>query len=127
MASPPLTPAVVPAVPVRPRRLRPRRQGRHARPAQEGRGRRGSPHPRAAATRPRRNRASTGGPAKLFVLDTNVLMHDPMSLFRFEEHDVYVPMMTLEELDDNKKGMSEVRAQRPPGHPQARRARRAPR
>ncbi|MDP2752212.1 MAG: PhoH family protein [Rhodocyclaceae bacterium] len=45
---------------------------------------------------------------KLFVLDTNVLMHDPMSLFRFEEHDVFVPMMTLEELDANKKGMSEV-------------------
>src|ERR1700716_350166 len=45
---------------------------------------------------------------KLFVLDTNVLMHDPTSLFRFEEHDVYLPMMTLEELDDHKKGMSEV-------------------
>ena len=35
-------------------------------------------------------------PAKLFVLDTNVLMHDPTSLFRFDEHDVYLPMMTLE-------------------------------
>ncbi|MCK9283641.1 MAG: PhoH family protein [Rhodocyclaceae bacterium] len=45
---------------------------------------------------------------KLFVLDTNVLMHDPNSLYRFEEHDIYVPMMTLEELDANKKGMSEV-------------------
>jgi PhoH-like ATPase len=45
---------------------------------------------------------------KLFVLDTNVLMHDPLSLFRFEEHDIFVPMMTLEELDANKKGMSEV-------------------
>ena len=45
---------------------------------------------------------------KLFVLDTNVLMHDPTSLFRFEEHDIFVPMMTLEELDANKKGMSEV-------------------
>ena len=45
---------------------------------------------------------------KLFVLDTNVLMHDPTSLFRFEEHDVYVPMATLEELDNNKRGMSEV-------------------
>jgi PhoH-like ATPase len=46
--------------------------------------------------------------SKLFVLDTNVLMHDPTSLFRFEEHDVFLPMVTLEELDDNKKGMSEV-------------------
>ncbi|WP_206998136.1 PhoH family protein [Trinickia mobilis] len=45
---------------------------------------------------------------KLFVLDTNVLMHDPTCLFHFEEHDVYLPMMTLEELDDHKKGMSEV-------------------
>ena len=45
---------------------------------------------------------------KLFILDTNVLMHDPLSLFRFEEHDIYVPMMTLEELDANKKGMTEV-------------------
>src|SRR5213082_2670052 len=45
---------------------------------------------------------------KLFVLDTNVLMHDPTSLFRFEEHDVFLPMVTLEELDDHKKGMSEV-------------------
>ncbi|MBC7795140.1 MAG: PhoH family protein, partial [Clostridia bacterium] len=45
---------------------------------------------------------------KLFVLDTNVLMHDPTSLFRFEEHDLYVPMAILEELDNNKKGMSEV-------------------
>ncbi|TBO32688.1 PhoH family protein [Aquabacterium lacunae] len=48
------------------------------------------------------------GPAKLFVLDTNVLLHDPMSLFRFEEHDVYLPMITLEELDGHKKGMTEV-------------------
>ena len=45
---------------------------------------------------------------KLFVLDTNVLMHDPTSMFRFEEHDLFIPMKTLEELDDNKKGMSEV-------------------
>ncbi|OGA50286.1 MAG: phosphate starvation-inducible protein PhoH [Betaproteobacteria bacterium RIFCSPLOWO2_12_FULL_62_13] len=45
---------------------------------------------------------------KLFVLDTNVLMHDPTSLFRFEEHDVYIPMAILEELDNNKKGVSEV-------------------
>ncbi len=52
--------------------------------------------------------AKKQAPTKLFVLDTNVLMHDPTSLFRFEEHDLFVPMMTLEELDNNKKGMSEV-------------------
>ncbi len=45
---------------------------------------------------------------KLFVLDTNVLMHDPTSLFRFEEHDVYLPIGTLEELDNHKKGLSDV-------------------
>jgi PhoH-like ATPase len=48
------------------------------------------------------------GPTKLFVLDTNVLMHDPMCLFLFEEHDVYLPMIVLEELDSHKKGMTEV-------------------
>jgi PhoH-like ATPase len=53
-------------------------------------------------------RVDKSGISKLFVLDTNVLMHDPSSLFRFEEHDVYLPMMTLEELDDHKKGMTEV-------------------
>lgn len=46
--------------------------------------------------------------SRLFVLDTNVLLHDPSSLFRFDEHDVYLPMVTLEELDAHKKGMSEV-------------------
>jgi PhoH-like ATPase len=45
---------------------------------------------------------------KLFVLDTNVLMHDPTCLFRFEEHDVYLPIGTLEELDNHKKGLSDV-------------------
>jgi len=45
---------------------------------------------------------------KLFVLDTNVLMHDPSCVFRFEEHDVYLPIGTLEELDNHKKGMSDV-------------------
>jgi PhoH-like ATPase len=48
------------------------------------------------------------GPTKLFVLDTNVLLHDPMCLFRFEEHDIYLPMIVLEELDGHKKGMTEV-------------------
>lgn len=55
-----------------------------------------------------RRKREDDGVKKLFVLDTNVLMHDPSSLFRFEEHDVYLPIMTLEELDNHKKGMSEV-------------------
>ena len=45
---------------------------------------------------------------RIYVLDTNVLMHDPTALFRFEEHDVYLPMMVLEELDNGKKGHSEA-------------------
>lgn len=45
---------------------------------------------------------------RLFALDSNVLMHDPSSLFRFHEHDIFIPMMVLEELDANKKGNSEV-------------------
>ncbi len=65
-----------------------------------------APVARKAAARPRRRRDE--GPSKLFVLDTNVLLHDPTSLFRFDEHDVYLPMITLEELDGHKKGMSEV-------------------
>ncbi|HRD95906.1 MAG TPA: PhoH family protein [Rubrivivax sp.] len=69
-----------------------------------------APPPARPATqtqaRPRKPRHV--GPPKLFVLDTNVLMHDPMSLFRFEEHDIFLPMITLEELDGHKKGMSEV-------------------
>jgi PhoH-like ATPase len=44
---------------------------------------------------------------RIFVLDTNVLMHDPAALFRFEEHDIYIPMTVLEELDAGKKGLSE--------------------
>jgi PhoH-like ATPase len=44
---------------------------------------------------------------RIFVLDTNVLMHDPAAIFRFEEHDIYIPMIVLEELDAGKKGLSE--------------------
>ena len=45
---------------------------------------------------------------RIFVLDTNVLMHDPAAIFRFEEHDIYIPMIVLEELDAGKKGLSEA-------------------
>ena len=45
---------------------------------------------------------------RLFIIDTNVLMHDPTALFHFKEHDVYIPMVVLEELDNAKKGLSEV-------------------
>ncbi len=43
----------------------------------------------------------------LYVLDTNVLLHDPSSLFKFKEHDVYLPMITLEELDNHKSGRTD--------------------
>ena len=56
----------------------------------------------------KRKKDKASGPTKLFVLDTNVLMHDPMCLFRFEEHDIFLPMIVLEELDGHKKGMTEV-------------------
>jgi len=59
-------------------------------------------------TAAKRNKSKATGPTKLFVLDTNVLMHDPMCLFRFEEHDIFLPMIVLEELDGHKKGMTEV-------------------
>ncbi len=68
------------------------------------------PAPSTLHLLPSRKPARTGpSPStKLFVLDTNVLMHDPTSLFRFEEHDIYLPILTLEELDAHKKGMTEV-------------------
>ncbi|MFT3814141.1 MAG: PhoH family protein [Acidovorax sp.] len=66
-----------------------------------------APQP-AAAPAPAPRKARGTGPAKLFVLDTNVLLHDPTSLFRFEEHDIFLPMIVLEELDGHKKGMTEV-------------------
>ena len=61
---------------------------------------------------------------RIYVLDTNVLMHDPTALFKFEEHDIYLPMQVIEELDNAKKGTSEASRKRPgqcwnrprPGH-----------
>lgn len=55
-----------------------------------------------------RGKATSNGISRLFVLDTNVLLHDPISLFQFEEHDIFLPMIVLEELDGHKKGMTEV-------------------
>ena len=46
--------------------------------------------------------------SRTYVLDTNVLIHDPAALFRFAEHRLFIPMMVLEELDASKKGLSEV-------------------
>lgn len=46
--------------------------------------------------------------SRLYVLDTNVLLHDPQCLFRFAEHDVYIPFVTLEELDNKKQGTADI-------------------
>lgn len=51
---------------------------------------------------------NTNAGHKLFVLDTNILMHDPTAIYNFAEHDVYIPMVVLEELDDHKTGTSEL-------------------
>jgi len=69
-----------------------------------------APPPKTVA--PRKRAAGTSKDKssikKLFVLDTNVLLHDPSSLFRFEEHDIFLPLVVLEELDSHKKGTTEV-------------------
>lgn len=52
--------------------------------------------------------SSTGKMPRIFVLDTNVLLHDPTCLFRFQEHDIYLPMVTLEEIDNHKTGTSDI-------------------
>ena len=39
---------------------------------------------------------------KIYVLDTNVLLHDPMAIYAFAEHKVVIPMTVLEELDEIK-------------------------
>ena len=45
---------------------------------------------------------------RTYVLDTNVLMHDPTALFKFQEHDIYLPMQVIEELDNGKKGNTDA-------------------
>src|SRR6195256_766995 len=69
------------------------------------------PGPTAASGESREMKPRSRAGRRLFVLDTNVLMHDPTAIFRFEEHDVYLPMVVLEELDAHKKGWAE-----PPGN-----------
>jgi PhoH-like ATPase len=66
------------------------------------------PGPTAASGEAREVKGRSRAGRRLFVLDTNVLMHDPAAIFRFEEHDVYLPMVVLEELDAHKKGLSEA-------------------
>ncbi len=62
----------------------------------------GAPDPEVPAERPARK--------KIFVLDTNVLIHDPDCLFRFGEHDVVIPFVVLKDLDRLRKGPGEIAA-----------------
>jgi PhoH-like ATPase len=48
---------------------------------------------------------------KLFVLDTNVILHDSASIFHFEEHDIAIPITVLEELDKFKRGNEDINFQ----------------
>jgi len=104
-ARPPAAPAAAPAIVTAPAALKPAAAPVAAAPV-------AAPvagaTPSAAAASRRGAKREPAQALKLFVLDTNVLMHDPSSLFRFAEHDVFLPMMTLEELDHHKRGMSEV-------------------
>ena len=96
----PAKPAAVPTpMPAAERAPQVKAPARPAPPAQQ--------RPVKSANRSSRKAAANGSP-RLFVLDTNVLLHDPTSLFRFEEHDIFLPMIVLEELDGHKKGMTEV-------------------
>jgi PhoH-like ATPase len=45
---------------------------------------------------------------KVFVLDTNVLLHDPRAIFSFEDNDVVIPIYVVEEIDTFKKDLSEL-------------------
>ena len=45
---------------------------------------------------------------KIYVLDTNVLIHDPRALSQFDEHDVVLPIAVLEEMDKVKRGFDEA-------------------
>ena len=69
--------------------------------------------PRKSST-PSAHSAEAAPGRRVYVLDTNVLMHDPAAIFRFEEHDIYLPMVVLEELD-TKEGRVRAGAQRAAG------------
>lgn len=45
---------------------------------------------------------------KIFVLDTNVLLHDPKAIFTFKEHEVVIPAVVLEEIDSKKRNADEI-------------------
>lgn len=56
---------------------------------------------------------------KFFVLDTNILLHEPFAIYSFQEHDVVIPMTVLEELDRIKDSKRDVAPRCPCGDPRA--------
>ncbi|MDE6113098.1 MAG: PhoH family protein [Bacteroidales bacterium] len=62
---------------------------------------------KAAATRAKAG-AGRGKKPKIFVLDTNVLLHDHKSIYKFQENDLVLPLTVLEELDKFKKGNEQI-------------------
>lgn len=54
------------------------------------------------------NKKATDTTKKIFVLDTNVLLHDPQSIFKFQENDLIIPLVVIEEMDDQKRRQDEV-------------------
>ncbi len=53
-------------------------------------------------------RGATIDEKKFFVLDTNVLLQDPNAMFSFEENDVIIPAIVLEEIDSKKRNADEI-------------------
>jgi len=62
----------------------------------------------AAIKAPTAARKPKGDERKIFVLDTNVLLHDPRAIFSFEDNDVVIPIYVVEEVDTFKKDLSEL-------------------
>ncbi len=69
-----------------------------------------SPSPSGSREPSGRDGSDAADAEKVYVLDTNVLVHDPNSLLSFEEHRVVIPMTVLEELDSLKSGKSSTAA-----------------
>ncbi|MDD2590765.1 MAG: PhoH family protein [Fermentimonas sp.] len=55
-----------------------------------------------------KTKKGASGPKKNFILDTNVILHDFDSINNFEENDIYIPFIVLEELDKFKKGSDQI-------------------
>ena len=52
--------------------------------------------------------AKTSSSPKIFVLDTNVVLHDYMCIYNFQDNDLVIPIVVLEELDRMKKGNDQI-------------------